>query len=169
MTGPVLTDHEVDIEDIEYLRHGDKPLLARLFKPRGPGPFPLVVEVQPRGGGSAVVRTGARPSATARTGRATRRMGEGPEVRELRDHQPGDPFRRIAWKASAHRGRHGKSRQSEKPSAGFRAVDDRIVFETSRPRKHADGRLRCLRTVRIANVCLFTLVALNGRSVVLIE
>jgi acetyl esterase/lipase len=34
-----------DTEDIEYLRHGDQPLLARLFKPRGPGPFPLVIEV----------------------------------------------------------------------------------------------------------------------------
>ncbi|HEV2057330.1 MAG TPA: alpha/beta hydrolase [Methylomirabilota bacterium] len=35
----------IDIEDIEYLRHGDKPLLARLFKPRGVGPFPLIVEL----------------------------------------------------------------------------------------------------------------------------
>jgi hypothetical protein len=27
--------HEFDVEDVEYLRHGDKPLLARVFKPRG--------------------------------------------------------------------------------------------------------------------------------------
>jgi acetyl esterase len=33
-----------DVEDIEYLRHGDKPLLARVFKPRGQGPFPALVE-----------------------------------------------------------------------------------------------------------------------------
>lgn len=39
------TAHDIDIDDIEYLRHGDKPLLARVFKPRGAGPFPLVVEV----------------------------------------------------------------------------------------------------------------------------
>jgi hypothetical protein len=26
--------HEFDVEDIEYLRHGDKPLLARVFRPR---------------------------------------------------------------------------------------------------------------------------------------
>jgi hypothetical protein len=25
------------VEDIEYLRHGDKPLLARVFRPRGEG------------------------------------------------------------------------------------------------------------------------------------
>lgn len=35
----------LDIEDVEYLRHGGKPLLARLFKPRGTGSFPLVVEL----------------------------------------------------------------------------------------------------------------------------
>src|SRR5215472_9160354 len=33
-----------DVEDIEYLRHGDKPLLARVFRPRGEGPFPALVE-----------------------------------------------------------------------------------------------------------------------------
>ena len=36
--------YEVDVEEIEYLRHGDKPLLARVFKPRGKGPFPAVLE-----------------------------------------------------------------------------------------------------------------------------
>ncbi len=34
-----------DTKDIEYLRHGDKPLLARVFMPRGAGPFPALVEV----------------------------------------------------------------------------------------------------------------------------
>ena len=33
-----------DVEDVEYLRHGDKPLLATIFKPRGAGPFPAMVE-----------------------------------------------------------------------------------------------------------------------------
>jgi len=37
--------HEIDVQDVEYLRHGDTPLLARLFKPRGAGPFPLVVDL----------------------------------------------------------------------------------------------------------------------------
>jgi acetyl esterase len=39
------TTYAIDIEDVEYLRHGDKPLLARLFKPRGSGPFPIMVEL----------------------------------------------------------------------------------------------------------------------------
>ena len=35
---------EFDVGDIEYLRHGSQPLLARVFKPRGAGPFPALVE-----------------------------------------------------------------------------------------------------------------------------
>jgi len=45
MTSTVLPDQEISIEDIEYLRHGDKPLLARIFRPKGKGPFPMIVEV----------------------------------------------------------------------------------------------------------------------------
>ncbi len=37
--------YDVDIADVEYLRHGDTPLLARLFKPQGSGPFPIMVEL----------------------------------------------------------------------------------------------------------------------------
>ncbi len=40
-----MATNEIDIEDVEYARHGDQPLLARLFKPRGTGPFPAIVEV----------------------------------------------------------------------------------------------------------------------------
>jgi len=47
MTAKAVASYEldIDIEDVEYVRHGDKPLLARLFKPRGTGPFPLIVEL----------------------------------------------------------------------------------------------------------------------------
>jgi acetyl esterase len=38
-------DHDIKIEDIEYVRHGDTPLLARLYRPQGTGPFPLMVEL----------------------------------------------------------------------------------------------------------------------------
>jgi acetyl esterase len=37
--------HEFDITDVEYLRRGDKPLLARVFRPRGEGPFPALVDL----------------------------------------------------------------------------------------------------------------------------
>jgi acetyl esterase/lipase len=36
--------HDFDVEDVEYLRHGDKPLLATVYRPRGEGPFPALVE-----------------------------------------------------------------------------------------------------------------------------
>ncbi|HUZ75443.1 MAG TPA: alpha/beta hydrolase [Stellaceae bacterium] len=37
--------HQFTVEDVEYLRHGTKPLLLRLYKPTGKGPFPAVVEL----------------------------------------------------------------------------------------------------------------------------
>ncbi|MGH7387995.1 MAG: alpha/beta hydrolase [Candidatus Rokuibacteriota bacterium] len=45
MTASAFGTHEIDVQDVEYLRHGDTPLLARIFKPRGGGPFPLVVSI----------------------------------------------------------------------------------------------------------------------------
>lgn len=38
-------DQEFTTEDIVYLRHGDRPLMLRLFKPLGDGPFPIVVDI----------------------------------------------------------------------------------------------------------------------------
>jgi len=34
-----------DVEDVEYLRHGDAPLLVRLYRPHGAGPFPAMIEL----------------------------------------------------------------------------------------------------------------------------
>jgi uncharacterized protein (DUF58 family) len=59
-----------------------------------PRPFATYL-MQPRGGRSHLVAASGRPGRT---------RGEGSDLRELREHQPGDPFRRIAWKASARRG-----------------------------------------------------------------
>lgn len=36
---------EIEMRDIEYQRHGDTPLLARLYRPKGDGPFAALVEV----------------------------------------------------------------------------------------------------------------------------
>lgn len=33
------------VEDVEYLRHGGTPYLARLYRPLGAGPFPIMVEL----------------------------------------------------------------------------------------------------------------------------
>ncbi len=50
----------------------------------------------PRGGRTRVAATG---------GREGRARGEGSDLRELRDYVPGDPWKRIAWRASARRGK----------------------------------------------------------------
>lgn len=41
----IATDDDLLVEDIAYLRHDGAPLLLRLYRPRGPGPFPLLAEV----------------------------------------------------------------------------------------------------------------------------
>ena len=40
-----MATYEYTTQDVEYLRHGDRKFMARLFKPQGKGPFPAVVEV----------------------------------------------------------------------------------------------------------------------------
>jgi acetyl esterase/lipase len=37
--------HDVRIEDVEYQRQGGRPLLARLYRPSGMGPFPAALQV----------------------------------------------------------------------------------------------------------------------------
>ena len=61
--------YNVDISDVEYLNHGGDPLLAKLFKPQGSGPFPIMLELH----GGAWVRGGrengdAANEALAKTG-----------------------------------------------------------------------------------------------------
>lgn len=67
---------------------------------------PFVVEVLPRairlGAAGAI---GGRTQMIAPSARVGRRKGDGAELREIREHRPGDPYRHIAWKASARRGK----------------------------------------------------------------
>jgi acetyl esterase len=44
-TAAGLVAYDVTSEDIEYQRIDGEPLLARIYRPRGPGPFPAVVGV----------------------------------------------------------------------------------------------------------------------------
>src|ERR1700743_1085112 len=39
-----MATYEYTTQDVEYLRHGDRKFMARLFKPQGKGPFPTVSE-----------------------------------------------------------------------------------------------------------------------------
>jgi uncharacterized protein (DUF58 family) len=79
----------------------------------GPGLFevpltfanPYGIEVLPRAFATEMrTARGGRSRMSAEAGRPGPLFGDGNELRELREHQPGDPFKRIAWKASARRG-----------------------------------------------------------------
>ena len=32
-------------ESVEYIRHGSTPYMAKLYKPSGDGPFPMVIDL----------------------------------------------------------------------------------------------------------------------------
>ncbi len=36
---------EIDVRDVEYQRHAGAPLLARLYQPKGDGPFPALIDI----------------------------------------------------------------------------------------------------------------------------
>ena len=40
-----MASYEYTTQDVEYLRHGDRRFMARLFRPQGAGPFPAVIEI----------------------------------------------------------------------------------------------------------------------------
>ena len=42
---PSRVAHEFTVDDVEYLSHGGSRPLLRLFKPKGPGPFPLMIDL----------------------------------------------------------------------------------------------------------------------------
>lgn len=69
-------------------------------------PNPLVIKVLPQAAarvrGSSHVRTGQN---VERSGAGLHEKGGGTELKELREMLPGDPFKQIAWKPSARRGR----------------------------------------------------------------
>jgi len=37
--------YDIDVTDVEYIKHGGKPYLARVYKPKGKGPFPLLIDI----------------------------------------------------------------------------------------------------------------------------
>lgn len=66
---------------------------------------PFGVEVMPASFGSSQHSArGGRSRRVARAGMAGPFSGDGTDLREIRELRRGDPFKRIAWKASARRG-----------------------------------------------------------------
>jgi uncharacterized protein (DUF58 family) len=69
-------------------------------------PSPIGLTATPRLGGALPAPRAARVLGPERAQRLVARLaGQGGELRELREHRPGDPWKHIAWKATARRGR----------------------------------------------------------------
>ncbi len=100
---------------VRALRVGYHGIYGLALEVRGaPGLFevpltfanPFGIEVAPRAlAGLVTLPRGGRSKTLAHAGRSGRQRGDGTEIFELRELMPGDSFRRIAWKASAKRGR----------------------------------------------------------------
>ena len=115
LAGEVPATGSVKLEvHVRALRVGYHGLFGLALEVRGaPGLFevpltfanPYGIEVLPRALSRPLLMPhGGRSMSLASAGRAGRRRGDGTELHELREHHPGDAFRRIAWKASARRG-----------------------------------------------------------------
>ena len=100
---------------VRALRVGYHGIYGLALEVRGaPGLFevpltfanPFGIEVLPRAlAGPVSMPHGGRSKTMAPAGRAGKQRGDGTNLYELREHLPGDSFRRIAWKASAKRGK----------------------------------------------------------------
>lgn len=67
---------------------------------------PFVVEVLPASVDIGLLGAmGGRSRVFSASAKRGEKNGDGAELREIREHRPGDPYRRIAWKPSARRGR----------------------------------------------------------------
>jgi uncharacterized protein (DUF58 family) len=117
----------------------------------GPGLFevpltfanPFGIEVLPRAFArerqSAI---GGRSRRDAEHGKSTPLSGESGELRELRHHQAGDPFRRIAWKASARRGELlVREYEREERDVVFLLIDAAGELSSGRPGEAALDRV----------------------------
>lgn len=103
----------VDVR-VTALRVGHHALHGLSLELRGgPGLFEVPLTFANPFGIEVLPRAYARLLRSSRGGRSRRESeqsrvrpfsGDAAELRELRQHQSGDPFRRIAWKASARRG-----------------------------------------------------------------
>ncbi len=67
---------------------------------------PFGIEVMPKTFGFLLRSArGGRSRALTEAGRPGTLSGDGYELREIREHRAGDPLKRVAWKASARRGK----------------------------------------------------------------
>ena len=151
--------HEFDVQDIEYLRHGDKPLLAKVYKPRGEGPFPALVDLH--GGAWCMADRNTdkvRHEFLAGHGVVVvsldwRTAKEGAYPKALAGHQLRDPLGQAARQGAqdpARSRRHLRpverrpSRHARRDAAERSALhDDPAAGRLAGARRHGEGRRAC--------------------------
>jgi uncharacterized protein (DUF58 family) len=116
----------------------------------GPGLFEVPLTFANPFGIEVLPRAYTRLNRSNRGGRSRREAeqirtrplgGESPELRELRQHHPGDPFRRIAWKASARRGELlVREYEREERDVVFLLLDAAVELNAGRPGEAAFDR-----------------------------
>lgn len=109
----------------------------------GPGLFEVPLTFANPHGVEVLPPAYARKARSGRGGRGRRDVergrrspfsGESSELRELRQHHTGDPFRRIAWKASARRGELlVREYEREERDVVFLVVDASVELFAGRP------------------------------------
>lgn len=117
----------------------------------GPGLFevpltfanPYGLEVLPNARLAGLLRAHGSPSRNQTAqGRTSPLAGEGGELRELRRHQAGDPFRRIAWKASARRGELlVREYEQDQRQVVFLLIDAAVELSSGHPGQAALDRV----------------------------
>ena len=112
-------------------------------------------------------RMSPRPTGSQRPDRVP---GGGDDLRELREHVPGDPFKHIAWKASAARGRlMSRSFERERTRSLYTVLDAGATMRDGQPGRGAlDQALDLVHS--LAEACArshepFGLALVDGRVV----
>lgn len=112
-------------------------------------------------------RMSPRPTGSQRPDRVP---GSGDDLRELREHVPGDPFKHIAWKASAARGRlMSRSFERERTRSLYTVLDSGATMRDGQPGRGAlDQALDLVHS--LAEACArshepFGLALVDGRVV----
>ncbi len=98
-------------------------------------PSAIPLSIVPRPAAPLPAPAAVRLSGPERAQRSAARLaGQGGELRELREHRPGDPWKHIAWKATARRGRvMVREMERETQSAHLVLVDASGPMRDARP------------------------------------
>ncbi len=135
-------------------------------------PMPLSIKALPRSSvqTSPAQHSAARAAAEASGRHPRMRAGAGMDLREIRELQPGDPFKSIAWKASARTGKlMVRELESEVQETAYLVLDISGSMRAGpvgrRKLDHAIELAACVATEQLAHGDRVGLITVDGRVV----